>query len=384
MFQRFARSFAPLATSLAVSLVSASLAFSAPVEHVIQISVDGLASWRLQQLVDAAPSEYPGFTRLKNEGASTYNARTDFSHTITIPDHASQLTGRPVLQPAGQPNTVHHGYTSDFPTATDTFHQYNPNITYSASTFDVVHDNGLSTAVYHSKDRMVIVERSYNATNGAPDLIGADNGRDKVDFYLYNSNTPALMTAFLSLLTTNQPDYIFLHLVDPDTAGHASNWASAQYAASIKQTDTNLKLLLDYIDANPEYTNNTALVITADHGGQASGFGGHITPTDPQNYTIPFYAWGPGVPAGDIYNFTSNRFNPGTTRPDYNFAQQPVRNGDAGNLALSLMGFGPIPGSSMNLQFAPVPEPSTLAMLLAALPLGYLAVRRRRSFTSAS
>ena len=48
-----------------------------------------------------------------------------------------------------------------------------------------------------------------------------------------------------------------------------------------------------YIDANPEYTNNTALVITADHGGQASGFGGHITATDPQNYTIPFYAWGP-------------------------------------------------------------------------------------------
>ena len=169
-----------------------------------------------------------------------------------------------------------------------------------------------------------------------------------------------------------------MHLVDPDTAGHASNWASAQYAASIKQTDTNLKALLDYIDANPEYTNNTALVITADHGGQASGFGGHITATDPQNYTIPFYAWGPSVPAGEFYSVTSNRFNPGTSRPDYNAAQQPVRNGDAGNLALSLLGLGTIPGSSMNLQFAPVPEPSTLLLSVFGLAALTLASRKMR------
>jgi hypothetical protein len=39
--------------------------------------------------------------------------RTDFTHTVTIPNHTCMATGRPVLQPDGQPNTVHHGYTNN-------------------------------------------------------------------------------------------------------------------------------------------------------------------------------------------------------------------------------------------------------------------------------
>ncbi|MEX0979137.1 MAG: alkaline phosphatase family protein [Pirellulales bacterium] len=159
---------------------------AAGVQHVIHISVDGLRGDYLQTRIGTSPLLYPNFKRFVDQGASTFNARTDFTHTDTLPNHTSMLTGRPVSQPAGFPNTSHHGYTNNgTPGATDTLHNSgNPNLSYVASTFDVAHDNGLSTALYASKDKFVIYDQSYTSSTGAVDITGANNGRDKIDTYL--------------------------------------------------------------------------------------------------------------------------------------------------------------------------------------------------------
>ena len=99
---------------------------------------------------------------------------------------------------------------------------------------------------------------------------------------------------------------------------------------------------------------------------------------DWEDYTIPFMAWGPGIPAGaNAYDVFPTRHDPGTGRPDYNDPLQPLRNGDTGNLALSLLGLPPIPGSTMILSL-PVPEPAGAALLGPAILGAMCVVRRQR------
>ena len=69
------------------------------------------------------------------------------------------------------------------------------------------------------------------------------------------------------------------------------------------------------------------------------------------NYIIPFLVWtGDGGERRDLY-----ALNP-VTRKDPSLSQPreapslppPIRNGDAGNLCLGLLGLPPIPGSTIN------------------------------------
>lgn len=324
-------------------------------DYVIHISVDGLRADLLQDLITTDPAHYGNFKRFVDEGATTFNARTDFTHTITLPNHASMLTGRPVLPPAGQPNTVDHGYSSNSdPTPTQTLHNSgNLNIPYKASVFDVAHDNGLSTAHFSSKTKFVLFDQSFDAVNGAPDVTEADDGPDKIDTYVELSiGSPAtaanMNEAFVTAMGTNHFRYSFLHYVDPDATGHATGWGSPTWNTAVQNVDGYLGALFTLVESDPQLANSTVIILSTDHGG--SDFN-HADPTDLLNYRIPFLVWGAGVAHGvDLYAINPvTRQDPGTDRPDYNVAVPPIRNGDGGNLALTVLGLAAIPGSTINV-----------------------------------
>jgi len=326
-----------VAAQLIISVATASAQSAA---HVIHISIDGL---RPDAITALGPTNLPNFYRLRNEGAFTDNARTDYDYTVTLPNHTCQLTGRGVVGATG------HGWTSNGDPAAGQTLASNKG-SYIAGAFDVAHDAGLRTGLYASKTKFSLYNTSWNAANGALDLTGADNGRDKIDLYLYNASSLTLVNTLVANMATQALHYAFLHFAEPDNTGHSSGWVitpGSAYSNVIKTMDSRLGVIFALIATNAQLAGRTAIVLTTDHGGLGTD---HSNATLREVYTIPFYVWGPGVMAGaSLYALNpANRSNPGTTRPAYTAPVQPIRNGESGNLALKLLGLPPVPGSTIN------------------------------------
>lgn len=334
---RFVRVLAIVALALAYGQASAAEA----VRHVLHISIDGLGSAYLRPRLEA--HELPNFARLTREGAGTLNARTDYDYTITLPNHTCMLTGRPVndCTVSGHAVAGHQWIVNTDPGPN---HLHANRHAYVASAFDVVHDHGLRTGLFASKTKFVLYDQSYDASQGAPDRVGADNGRDKIDVYVNDKDSTHVMKQLVAALKADPLAYAFIHVHDCDSAGHKSGWGSPAYIAALKAVDGYLGTIFDLVDHDPAYRGSTAIILSADHGGLGTN---HKENSIPLDYTIPFYVWGPGVAAGqDLYAVNSaTRHDPGTGRPDYTAAEQPIRNGDGGNLALSLLGLPAIPES---------------------------------------
>jgi autotransporter-associated beta strand protein len=329
---------------------------AAGAQYVINVTLDGVGSGYLDQLINT--NQLPNFRRLQAEGAWTSNARTDHDLTETLPSHTTMITGRGLVGADG------HNWSQDYtPTPSQTLH--NNKGSYVASVFDVAHDNGLRTGLFAGKSKFVLFPQSYGATTGAPDATPPDNGRNKIDTYLYDS-TSALFDSYLSAMAATPMQYSFLHLLMPDSAGHSYGWGGAAFNQSIREMDLYVGRLMSAVENSPVLRGNTAIIITADHGGTGNN---HPTYTDPLNYTVPFYVWGPGVTQGaDLYALNpATRQDPGASRIPFGSVPQPIRNGDIANLSLNLLGLGPIPGSTINsrqdlaVQGAAAPRPVLLA-----------------------
>ena len=335
-----------LLTILGIGLGVSRVVAGTTVQHVLHISVDGLGSAHLKPLLEAG--DLPNFARLAREGAGTLNARTDFDYTVTLPNHTCMLTGRPVNDcSVGARAVAGHQWTTNTDPGPANLHT-KPHA-YVASAFDVVHDQGLRTGLFASKTKFVLYDQSYDAAAGAPDRVSPDNGRDKIDVYVNDSDSGRVIQELVAALKSHPLAYAFIHLHDADTAGHKFGWSSPEYNAAVKAVDGYLGTIFDLVDHDPAFKGSTAIILSADHGGTGLG---HQENSLPVNYTIPFYVWGPGVAQGkDLYLLNrSSRRDPGTERPDYAAQQQPIRNGDGGNLALSLLGLKPIPESFINAQ----------------------------------
>lgn len=313
------------------------------VEHVVHISIDALGGKYLAQFLEQSPEEFKNFSRLIEEGASTLNARTDYSHTITLPNHTSMITGRPVQTPEGfERARGHYWQNNSTPGKEEALHDKNPDGGYTSSTFDVVHENGMTTALYSTKAKFIIYAQTYSESKGAP---GA-HGRSKIDHFLTGGK---MHEEAMEQLRKYKPNYTFLHYGQPDSAGHGHGYLGDEYRDAVKLVDGFLGDLFDIVTNDAGWKGRTAIILSADHGGQPKTQG-HGNAAHPYNYTLPFLVWGAGVAQGvDLYSINrKTRTNPAQDRVQYGLVDQPIRNGDGGNLALDLLGLPSIPGSFIN------------------------------------
>jgi hypothetical protein len=342
-----------VASVLLIAAILSRMASESSVEHIIQISVDGLRSDAVTTL---GRELAPNFYRLRDEGSFTDNARTDPKFANTLPNHASQLTGRCVTGETG------HGWTiNNDPGAPFTLHLFKAlqssfaDQPYIASVFDVVHDHGLSTALYANKKKFTIFDRSWNGINGAEDRVGSDKGRDKIDTYFFDGDMATVARTFIAGMGNSNYNYALLHLRQPDSTGHASGWsitAQSDYLKAVIAVDAILGEVLALVETDAELKGTTAIILTSDHGGELGHDEHFLFPEMGfvESAIIPFYVWGPEVAKHfDLYVLNpSTRLDPGISIPTFSDQLQPIRNGDAPNLALHLLKLQPIPGSTIN------------------------------------
>lgn len=289
---------------------------------MIAISVDGLNPTALRRLGTAVPN----YQRLIRQGASTLNARAAYELTDTLPNHTGMMTGRYIKGARGHRVTFNEDRRGSWLAKVAG--------RYVRSMFDVVHDRGMTTALYTSKSKFDFLDRSWNRVHGARDRVGTNNGRDKISLYL--RTTPgALAKRVVADVVKTKRALTFWHISNPDSAGHAYGFMSARYLSAVRTSDAYLGRLLRALDARPAMKARTTIILTADHGGRGAS---HRDPTKLDNYRIPFVAWGRGVAAGtDLYRLNPQRRDPGTARSAYS-GVQPVRNTDIANLAARLLG----------------------------------------------
>lgn len=288
---------------------------------MVAISVDGLNPAALTQL---GPSRLPQLHALIQSGASTLNARTALEMTDTLPNHTAMLTGRPIRGPSGHQvdfNTDPGGVT----VSSHAGHTI-------ASVFDATHAAGRSSALYASKTKFAVYERSWGDAIGLT-VIDEDNAR--------------LVGGLVSQLSTRPADFTFLHLSAPDVAGHASGFMGAGYLRAVEQVDRLLGQIRDAVAGAP-LRGRAHLIVTADHGGR--GATGHADAGKVDDYRIPFLVSGPATrPGSDLYALNRDYRDPGSARPSYD-GEQPVRNGDLASLATRLLGLPPVPGSVFGVE----------------------------------
>jgi hypothetical protein len=312
-------------------------------DNALLISVDGLRS---DALIAGPADDLPNFQRLRR-GASTLNARTDPDWTVTLPNHTAMITGRFVEGETG------HAWTkNDEADRGETLHKNKG--AYIAGIFDVAHDRGFFTGLYAGKKKFAIYDESWDELSGAPDTTGPDDGKRKIDQWDFRDKSADLADDVITALTTKtKRKLLFVHFAVTDLTGHAYGWdltKGSRYSKAVAEVDRELGRILDAIEQTESLRGKTAIVLTADHGGGAP-FRSHDQPHMWVDYIIPFVVWTSREDTPrDLYAINAaTRRDPGLSRPRRDDAGlPPIRNGDAGNLVLTLLGLPAIPGSTID------------------------------------
>jgi predicted AlkP superfamily pyrophosphatase or phosphodiesterase len=249
-----------ISTLLVITLLSLGAApMRAPEQgavssHVVVISIDGLRPDAIARFNART------LLRLQKEGVAG-TAQTIFP-SKTLPSHVSMLTGV-------TPDV--HGVTWNSEEMDEHGYVRVPTV------FGIAHRHGYTTAAFFSKAKFRHLQKP-----GTLDYTQAPRG----------DNWPATKTIadVQHYLKFARPNLLFVHIAEPDYAGHTIGWMSGVYGWAVRRADAAVATVLR--SAEQAYgAGNFTVIITADHGGHGRDHGTR----DQRDMTIPWIVWGRGV-----------------------------------------------------------------------------------------
>lgn len=290
---------------------------AAKAKRVVVISIDGLRP----DAIEAAPAG----NLLEMIRRGTYCAKAEtIRPSVTLPSHTAMLSGLDYKR---------HGVT---------WNNYKPGHFAHPSIFSVARQAGRATAMFFSKDKFHFLNHpdavSWHYGNVVPAKIPvlddySDLARVERRQRYYDENekraaqglpslpdpdappppkpgtppTPRvsehrtscdnIARAFAQHWPSNDWAVTFVHMREPDSAGHGKGWMGLDYLDAVRKADRAVGVILDAIrDAGRG--GETAVILSADHGGSGKGHYRIFEPDKKENVTIPWICVGPGVPAG--------------------------------------------------------------------------------------
>jgi predicted AlkP superfamily pyrophosphatase or phosphodiesterase len=229
--------------------------------HVVVVSIDGLRP----DAIEASGAET--LQRLMREGAYSLQAQT-INPSKTLPSHTSMLTG---VSPAK------HGITWNEDRVEETGRVGVPTV------FDLADSAGLKTAAFFGKAKF----RHLIGTEALDYWATAPRGME----ILY---APRMVEDVKRFLKYRRPQLLFIHLPDPDLAGHSAGWMSLPYRLAVRRADAAVREIWEI--GQKRFGKDFVLIVTADHGGHDRTHG----TTAAVDMTIPWIAWGKEVKPGPI------------------------------------------------------------------------------------
>ena len=262
-----------------VTLTSLRLHAAQLAKHVLVIGCDGMGSLAF------TPSNAPTMHRLMREGAYTLRAR-GVMPTSSSPNWASMIMGAGPEQ---------HGVTSnDWKTNRFEFTalETGPEGLFP-TIFRVVHEQKPSARIYcvHDWDDFGrLVESS--AANQITNVLGS-------------TNTAAYAA---KVIIEKKPTFLFVHFDMVDHAGHSHGWVTPEYFDSVEGVDKLIAQLLAALET-AGIAKDTAVLVTADHGGVGTKHGG----LSMAELEIPWILWGEGVAHGKVITSPVNTYDTAPT-----------------------------------------------------------------------
>jgi predicted AlkP superfamily pyrophosphatase or phosphodiesterase len=250
--------FPLVACARPVEAPSPAVTAAAARHHVVVITIDGL---RPDAITEA---DTPRLARLLRQGAASLASHVP-RPTLTLPSHLSMVTGQTAQK---------HGVRTNKTLAQELA---------GATLFTVVHDAGRRTGLYVGKHKLLAL-----APRRSADVVLAP---DPGDANWEAGSSARLAAQFAADFPRERFAFTFVHLREPDEAGHDAGWMTSAYRTALAEADRGVAVVLRAVEDSGL---PTTVILTADHGGEGKDHWTH----DALDSKVPWICLGPGVKAG--------------------------------------------------------------------------------------